>query len=180
MTDLTLNMKQCDLKIKDMETIAYMLHDNPNGASKLTNLSLRQNKIKGEGAKLLAPALKLNTSLLSLNLSSCDLGVSGMVSICESLKTNSTLQTLSLYRNIFDVDGARALGTALKTNTSLRFLDVGHNRIRLTGLKCIVEGILANPASQISELSIKWNFINDEGISYLFEQMVFPKEGRST
>lgn len=174
-TDLILNMKKCDLKAKDMETIGYFLTENPNGASKLTHLSLQQNKITGEGAKLLSPALKVNTSLKSLNLSSCNLGVSGMVSICEALKTNSTLETLSLYRNIFDVDGARALGTALKTNTSLRFLDVGHNRIRMTGLKSIVEGILANPASKVSELSIKWNFINDEGMTYLFEQMVLPK-----
>ena len=70
-----------------------------------------------------------------------------MVSICDALATNSTLQSISLYRNIFDVDGARALGRALKTNTSLRMLDIGHNRIRLTGLKSITEGILANPAS---------------------------------
>lgn len=72
-----------------------------------------------------------------------------MVNICDALATNSTIQTLSLYRNIFDVDGARALGKALKTNTSLVDLDIGHNRIRLTGLKCIAEGILANNQSKV-------------------------------
>lgn len=92
-----------------------------------------------------------------------------MVSICDSLATNSTLKNLSLYRNIFDVDGARALGKALKTNTTLEMLDLGHNRIRLTGLKSIVEGILANPASKVNDMSIKWNFITDEGFSYLFD-----------
>lgn len=102
-----------------------------------------------------------------------------MVNICDALATNSTLQNLSLYRNVFDVDGARALGTMLKTNTSLKFLDVGHNRIRLTGLKSITEGILANPASRVSEMSVKANFITDEGFTYLFEQLVLPKEGRA-
>lgn len=101
-----------------------------------------------------------------------------MVAICEALKTNSTLKNLSLYRNVFDVDGARALGTALKTNTSLQFLDIAHNRIRLTGLKSITEGILANPASRVSELSVKWNFITDEGFTYLFEKLILPKTGR--
>ena len=67
----------------------------------------------------------------------------------------------------------------MKTNTSLKFLDLGHNRIRLTGLKSITEGILANPASQVSEMSIKWNFITDEGFSYLFDAIVFPKTGRT-
>mmetsp|Transcript_5878 Transcript_5878/g.7105 ORF Transcript_5878/g.7105 Transcript_5878/m.7105 type:complete len:135 (-) Transcript_5878:542-946(-) len=102
-----------------------------------------------------------------------------MKSICGALKTNSTIKSLSLYRNIFDVDGARALGEALKSNSSLSFIDIGHNRIRMTGLKSIVEGILANPASLISELAVKWNFITDEGFTYLFEQLVLPKQGRS-
>lgn len=84
-----------------------------------------------------------------------------------------------MYRNIIDVDGARALGEALKTNTSLTFIDIGHNRIRLTGLKSIVEGILANPGSVVNELAVKWNFISDEGITYLLESLVLPKTGRT-
>ena len=58
-------------------------------------------------------------------------------------------------------------------------LDIGHNRIRLTGLKSITEGILANPASQVTEMSVKWNFITDEGFSYLFDQLILPKPGRA-
>lgn len=79
---------------------------------------------------------------------------------------------------MFDVDGARALGNALKTNSSLKFLDLGHNRIRQTGLKSITEGILANPTSKVSEMSIKWNFITDACFSYFFEQLILPKAGR--
>jgi len=132
-----------------------------------------------EGAKLLAPALKTNVSLRFLNLDSCKIGVSGMKSIADALKTNTSIKQISLYRNIIDVDGARALGEALKTNTTLTFIDIGHNRIRMTGLKSIVEGILANQGSLVSELAIKWNFINDEGLSYLFESLVLPKAGRT-
>ena len=49
----------------------------------------------------------------------------------------------------------------------------------MTGLKSVVEGILANNDSLLSELAIKWNFITDEGLSYLFEQLVLPKQGRT-
>lgn len=45
-----------------------------------------------EGAKLLAPALKINTSLRYLNLDSCQIGVSGMKSIADSLKTNKNIK----------------------------------------------------------------------------------------
>lgn len=69
-----------------------MLADNHYGESKITSLSLTQNPdIKGDGAKFLAPALKVNKSLITLNLSSCKLGVSGMVSICSALAINNTL-----------------------------------------------------------------------------------------
>jgi len=102
-----------------------------------------------------------------------------MVSLCDALSTNKGIKSLNLYRNVFDVDGARALGKALKTNTTLSLLDIGHNRIRLTGLKSITDGILANPSSKISEMSIKWNFITDEGFSFLFDALVLPKPGRT-
>jgi len=79
---------------------------------------------------------------------------------------------LNLFHNIADVDGARAIGDALKVNSTLQFLDLGHNRIRITGLKRITDGILENPKSKLCKLGLRSNFINDEGISYLFEKLV--------
>lgn len=58
-------------------------------------------------------------------------------------------------------------------------MDIGHNRIRLTGLKSIIDGILANPSSKVSELSIKWNFITDEGFSFLFDSLVLNQPRRT-
>ena len=76
------------------------------------------------------------------------------------------------------MDGARALGRTLKVNSTLQFLDLGHNRIRITGLKAICDGILANPNSKLCKLGLRANFINDEGFSQLFEKLVLPKQGR--
>jgi Ran GTPase-activating protein (RanGAP) involved in mRNA processing and transport len=96
------------------------------------------------------------------------------------LLKNNTLKHLNLYRNIIDVDGARSLGNLLKVNTSLEFIDVGHNRIRKTGLTAICDGVLANPASKLTQLGIRSNFINDDGFTYLFEKLVFGDKKQLT
>jgi len=87
---------------------------------------------------------------------------------------NGTLKSLNLYRNIIDVDGARSIGKMLESNKSLEFLDIGHNRIRQTGLKAICDGMLTNPDCKLNKLSICANFINDDGLNYLFEKLVLP------
>ena len=159
---------------KDMELMAFAVGENPVKPCSITTLNLTKSPIGKLGAKLLAPALAINKSLVHLDLSSTKLGVSGIVSIAEALHKNSSLKSLNLYRNILDVDGARTIGNLLKVNNTLEFLDLGHNRIRETGLKAICDGVLANPDSKLSQLGIRANFINDRGISYLFDKLIFP------
>lgn len=179
MDQIDVNLKRCGLKKTDMETIAYMLADNPfNGKTAVRSLSLSLNNIGKEGSKLFAPAIGKTDSLQYLNLSSCKLGVSGMVQVSKALESNKSIKSINLYRNIFDVDGARALGNALKKNSTLETIDIGHNRIRITGLSSIVQGILANPTSKVTSMCIKSNFISDEGFTQLFDQLVLPKTGR--
>lgn len=139
-------------------------------------MNLSKSPFAKEGSKLLAPALAINKSLQHLDLSSTNMGVSGIVRISEALVNNTTLKSLNLYRNILDVDGARALSALLKVNCSIEFLDIGHNRIRQTGLKAICDGILSNPKSKLSQLGIRANFINDNGIGYLFEKLIINKQ----
>lgn len=125
--------------------------------------------------KILAPFIEANTSIRVLDLSQCKIGVSGAQAIAQVLKGNSTLQKLNLYRNVIDVDGARSLKDALAVNKSLEYLDLSHNRLREKGIKAITEGIVTNPASKLSTLAIRYNFINDDGFSYLFEEAVLKK-----
>lgn len=167
-----LQFEKCSFEAKSMELFAYALGENPIAPCKVRTLNLKKNAIGKEGAKLLAPALKLNMSLLFLDLSSCKIGVSGGKHIFEELSTNTRLESLNLYRNILDVDGARALGKCLEVNKTLKFVDIGHNRIRITGLKAIVSGILANEDCRLSQLGVRANFINDDGFSYLFSKLV--------
>jgi len=99
------------LSIKDCDGLNYILSEEPFGVSKISQLNLAMNNgIKKEGIKLLVPGLKANPNLVSLNLSSCGLGVSGCVQIAQVLESNTTIKNLNLFNNASDVDGARALG----------------------------------------------------------------------
>jgi len=113
-----------------MDLLVHAIGNNPTGECKFTSLDLSRNQFKKEGAKQLGAAITLNKSLITMDLSSCKMGVSGMYAICDALKTNTTLKNLNVYRNTFDVDGARALGEVLKVNSTITDLDIGHNRIR--------------------------------------------------
>jgi len=115
-----------------------------------------------------------------LDLSQCKLGVSGTVAIATALIKNNTLTTLNLYRNKVDVDGARSLRELLKVNTSIEFLDVGFNRLREKGIKAITDGICENPESNIKHLGLRFNFINDDGFNYLFENAIFKGKSKIT
>jgi Ran GTPase-activating protein (RanGAP) involved in mRNA processing and transport len=108
-----------------------------------------------------------------LDLSQNQLGVYGITLIAKSLQKNTTLKGLNLFKNTLDVDGARALRDLLKVNHSIEFLDVGHNRIRQKGLEAITEGILHTEQCKLKTLGLRMNFINDDGFSRFFEEVIF-------
>ena len=79
----------------------------------------------------LADALRENTKLTALNLSSCNLGDSALTKIAESIKHNSTLYELDLSDNKKSGrPGLIALGNALATNTGLITLNLIGHRIQ--------------------------------------------------
>jgi Ran GTPase-activating protein (RanGAP) involved in mRNA processing and transport len=173
-----INMRDTQfIGLKEALLIQYAIGQNPEGKCLATSLVLAKNAMGKEAAKVLTVGLQFNKSLINLDLSHCNFGSSGVTSLCTSLAQNFTLKSLNLYRNICDVNGARAIGECLKKNSSLEFLDIGHNRIRQTGLKAICDGIIANPKSKMTQLGVRANFINDDGFTYLFETLVFPKTG---
>lgn len=170
-----INMQMCKLQKADVELLAYSLHPNPVAKARVRVLNLSRNDIMKEGAKVLALALEGNDSLEVLDISQCKLGVSGTVTIAQALQKNKTLKHLNLYRNKVDVDGARALRELLKVNSTLTFLDVGHNRLREKGIMAITDGIIENPTSSLTHLGIRFNFIKDDGFTYLFDKAVFAE-----
>lgn len=78
-----------------------------------------------------------------------------------------------MFGNNGDVDGARALRDALKNNKTLEFLDLGYNRLRENGCRAITDGFTENKDSALKFISLRYNFINDDGIKYFFEKAIF-------
>ena len=72
--------------------------------STLTTLNLRGNLIDVEGAVVIAEALKLNVSLISLDLCSNRIEA-GALAIAEALKVNSALTSLQICENNITVVG---------------------------------------------------------------------------
>ncbi|XP_036001183.1 leucine-rich repeat-containing protein 71 isoform X1 [Fundulus heteroclitus] len=85
--------------------------------SNLTHLSLRNNRIGEEGARLIGSALSTtksaNKNLLSLNLAFNNVGDAGAAHIAQGLRLNRTLLFLSLSNNQIGDSGAARLAATL-------------------------------------------------------------------
>ena len=105
-----------------------------------------------------------NFHIEELDLSSNQLGYSGIETLSNALKINKTIKKLNLFHNLFDVNGARRLGDIFKINTTLEELDIGYNRIKNAGFKSIIQSIVENKNLNLKFLGLKYNFINDKSL----------------
>ena len=80
----------------------------------ICNLNLCNLNIGYEGAWLISNALKLNSTVQTIDLGFIKLGDEGTSAITEALKTNSTLQEISLAVNDIGDEGAIAVAEATK------------------------------------------------------------------
>ena len=88
--------------------------------------------------KLLAAALRTNTSLLALDLSESGLGVEGCTKLASALKLNSTLTMLDLTRNNIGEEGATAIADVLMSaNSAITNLYVGGNDLSDSARQCL-------------------------------------------
>jgi hypothetical protein len=92
--------------------------------STITSINLSNNNVGVDGAKALAAALKVNSTITSINLSNNNVGVDGAKALADALKDNSTITSISLSYNNVDVDGAKVLADALKINSTITSIDL--------------------------------------------------------
>jgi hypothetical protein len=117
--------------------------------------------------RALAEALKGNTVLKKLYLSSNSLGDAEVSAIANALSTNSGLTTLSLYNNSIGDAGATAIAKLLgiATLTTLRLHD---NQIGDAGAIAIAEAL---ERSSINDLYLQSNQIGDAGAIAIAEAL---------
>ena len=94
------------------------------------HMHMRLRRIKPDGTKAMAAALKVNGTLTSLNVAgpSQNPGDEGTAALAEALKLNRVLTSLDLYRGGIGDQGVAALAEAVEVNNGvLKSVDVSRN-----------------------------------------------------
>ena len=127
----------------------------------LKEIYLNNNNIGAEGAKHVAEALKVSTSLKWINLSGNNIRDKGAKHIADALKVNNSLERIWLLRNNIGVEGAKYLSRALNVNTSLKTFYLNGNNIRDEGAKHVAKAFKVGNLLKVVYLTN--NKIGDEG-----------------
>jgi Ran GTPase-activating protein (RanGAP) involved in mRNA processing and transport len=120
----------------------------------LLSLDLRGNEIRPEGALALAEVLTLN-KLKVINLTDCQLGPEGAQHLFAALASNNGLETLHIGDNNIGDAPCEALGLALESNRTIRHLVIMENNISDEGVALICRGLQRNRS--LCHLGVQWN-----------------------
>ena len=135
----------------------------------LSSLDLHGNSISDEGANLLAQALRVNTSLSSLDLSRNSIGNEGANSLAQALRVNTSLSALDLSGNSIGNEGANSLAQALRVNTSLFSVTLTFKSSGVEAANSLAQALRLN--TSLSSLDLHLSSIGDEGANSLAEAL---------
>jgi arsenate reductase-like glutaredoxin family protein len=138
----------------------------------LTSVSFRGNtKIGDPGIEALSEALKKNTILEELDLSSIKINLQGATALSTMLAVNTTLTRLHLQSaNTYGTagiedGGVEALSEALKKNTTLEELDLSNVRISTQAATALSAMLAVN--TTLTRLHLQSANIDDTGMEIL-------------
>eukprot|EP01094_Clydonella_sp_ATCC50884_P028415 TRINITY_DN8513_c0_g1_i5.p1 TRINITY_DN8513_c0_g1~~TRINITY_DN8513_c0_g1_i5.p1 ORF type:complete len:225 (-),score=34.85 TRINITY_DN8513_c0_g1_i5:251-925(-) len=121
------------------------------------------NAIGDEGARLLADALRGNTTLERLNLQFTRLGDEGTRVLADALRGNTVLTRLWLGKNKIGDKGAERLFDGLKGNTTLKFLDISWVQFSAEGWAQLADWLQYNTTLTFLGISNHdWRFGDEE------------------
>ncbi|XP_065917500.1 NLR family CARD domain-containing protein 3-like isoform X1 [Dysidea avara] len=161
-TLVELNISSCNIICKGAVAIFKSMHSNTS----IQVLSVLNNHLS-TSAITIREFLKVNKSLLHLDISANNITCEGTKTIIEGLKTNKTLTELHMSSNHIANKGAKAIAIALDFNTVLLKLDISDNKITDEGVTAIGNNLKTNPT--LLEFDISMNNITDEGAKVFAE-----------
>jgi len=131
--------------------------------------------------KVVDRILKSEPSFKQLSLSSIQISLKEVGSICEALRLNTSLRKLDLSLNSIGNEGAQLLCDALKFNTSLEILDLVSTGIGNDFIKIIEHSLEVNRSPEILTVELEekqWRRISMLGLKWKPDKAIhilFPK-----
>ncbi|MDP2437097.1 MAG: COR domain-containing protein [archaeon] len=131
---------------------------------RVTELNLRDNGLRSQGAIAIFDTLATNSTVLSLSISSNHLEMETMPGLTEMLRRNNTLTRLDLCQNFLPPGAASGIGEGLMVNSTLQYLDLRLNCLG-GGIEQLALGLRDNRS--LVSLCLSQNRITDSQISLL-------------
>ena len=122
----------------------------------------------------LTEVLKQNTNITRLHLINMYLGNNRISALAEALKVNRYITYVNLQNNIIGDDGATQLADALKNNNTITSIDLGNNKIGDVGATELADALKSN--NKITTISLDRNKIGGMGVIKLVNAL---KENRT-
>lgn len=157
-TLVSLTLEQVGIGFKGFTALTEMLMCN----KKLSMLSLAGNRIPTKVASGFMISLG-NSSLTSINLTSCRIGTDAACTLAKHL---SSCYYLNLADNRIGSKGAKAIATALKNNSTMKTLILRDNSIGLTGLKSLCT-VLRKHNSCLTSLDLSMNSLGPDSSGHI-------------
>jgi hypothetical protein len=141
---------------------------DPNFDGVARSVSLAGFSIGAEGAARIGRALILNTALIALDLSQCDIEDNGAVELFRCLARNSTLKFLNLSGNFLTSKAASAAAAYLRVPTvGLETLYMACNAIDDEGALALSHAVAHNKSLRL--LNLRGNQLSPAGVQLLLE-----------
>ncbi|XP_029281337.1 dynein regulatory complex subunit 5 [Cottoperca gobio] len=133
--------------------------------SKLETLNMCDNNIRGPGAKAIAYALSMNSTLLSLNLRLNRLRDEGGQAIAKALLNNNTLLHLHLGGNEVTRPTAICLSKALVEKSTLKSINLSCNNLGVDGGRALEEALSNN--TSLTECDVRLAEVDEQSASFI-------------
>ncbi|XP_048585714.1 leucine-rich repeat-containing protein 74B isoform X3 [Nematostella vectensis] len=127
----------------------------------IVSLNLHDNALGGDGGVYIADMLKENCYISELDLSCNKLGSSGCQALSDMLQYNVSLLKLNLSNNNLSDKDTVALLETFKGNEKLLWLDLSHNRFSENAGENLGISITSNDS--LEYLSLSWNYLRRKG-----------------
>eukprot|EP00964_Phaeocystis_antarctica_P156453 scaffold126109_cov27-Phaeocystis_antarctica.AAC.1 len=125
------------------------------GSSFLSSLNLQHNDIRIKGGAAIAEALRVNGSLTSLDVSSCDIGNEATIELVSIFKEKH-MTSIGLADCGLDADAAEVIAEYVRVSGSLTSLDVCSNKITGDGAQQLSAAVLGKQTLEIfSQIPLK-------------------------